>query len=278
MNQAQILYFLREFISLGIHDYVITGGEPFLHNDVLQIVRYVLDQPGTSCTIASNAVHIAPQTLLSLSEICREHPSFGLRVSFDGGTELTHDGIRGKGSFAHTMQTLERASELEIPITGINSVLTNKIVSELDKLLSIAEMFHASDLTLIDLITLGRGTDMIANRLSLDEWLAVFQFQESFQPQTEVWINVRGPFDVSLQQQLGLTNGDPLINTLYLTASGQITFCYPFPENYPGKAGIFDQCLNWDKLLHEAEQLLSKCSHCPVRGLCHGILMHSTPS
>ncbi len=68
----------------------ITGGEPFVHPDVLQIVE-LLARHRPSVTICTNAVSITAEHI----ELLRRLPGVGVNVSLDGFSANSHGRFRG---------------------------------------------------------------------------------------------------------------------------------------------------------------------------------------
>src|SRR5262249_41713109 len=87
---------LDECSDIGVFVIKFGGGEPFLHPRLLEALRYV-----RACDMASS---VTTNGLICSSEIiqCVRECDTAISVSIDGDEE-THDGIRGKGTFARTI-------------------------------------------------------------------------------------------------------------------------------------------------------------------------------
>ena len=80
----------------------ITGGEPLMHKDVLEILRYVR-RKGYIVGIMSNGTLLNEKILCELKKIKRLQ---AFQVSIDGD-EGTHDLIRGRGNYKDTVGALD---------------------------------------------------------------------------------------------------------------------------------------------------------------------------
>jgi len=81
----------------------ITGGEPFMRRDFLDLLEILsLNKAHFSYAILTNGSHIDAATASRLRELS---PSF-VQVSIEG-TESVHDGIRGPGSFRQAVSALQ---------------------------------------------------------------------------------------------------------------------------------------------------------------------------
>lgn len=98
---------LGESVTLGVKEYYFTGGEPFLHPEVVDILAHALTLGPV--TVLTNASVLKPAWLDRLADA--EHRSLyslEFRVSLDGATAATNDPIRGEGTFARTLTGLRQ--------------------------------------------------------------------------------------------------------------------------------------------------------------------------
>src|SRR5262245_653008 len=88
--------------SLGVKEYYFTGGEPFLHRDMLAIrARTLEDVPAT---VLTNGTVVKDEWLARLAEAENGSPySLEFRVSIDGYDAATNDPVRGEGTFERAM-------------------------------------------------------------------------------------------------------------------------------------------------------------------------------
>jgi len=103
----EVLSRLEESKSLGVKEYYFTGGEPFLHPRMTDILIATL-QYGPA-TVLTNASVFKDAWLERLAEADRQSIySLEFRVSLDGFTAETNDPIRGDGTFARTMRGVQQ--------------------------------------------------------------------------------------------------------------------------------------------------------------------------
>lgn len=118
MTTQSVLDTLADARRLGVRDYYFTGGEPFLHPDILLLIERTLQQGPLS--ILTNGILIDEQMAARLGEIFRESEySLDLRVSLDGLTVEENDPIRGRGTY-HKILTGAR----NLMNAGVNPVFT----------------------------------------------------------------------------------------------------------------------------------------------------------
>lgn len=110
MSRDAVRGYLREAEELGVRDFYFTGGEPFLHREMLGILEDAL-RAGPS-SVLTNATLITPAVAAALAALERaSRYALELRVSLDGLTAATNDPIRGAGSFAETVRGMRVLAE-----------------------------------------------------------------------------------------------------------------------------------------------------------------------
>ncbi len=107
LSRAQVAQALDASEALGVKEYYFTGGEPFMHRDMVAILGDALARG--PATVLTNATLLFPRTVTALAHAAADSPySLEVRVSLDGVTEATNDAIRGAGAFRKAMVGLER--------------------------------------------------------------------------------------------------------------------------------------------------------------------------
>lgn len=97
---------LEESVGLGVREYYFTGGEPFLHPDIVQILTRALARGPT--TVLTNATLVKPRHAAPLARAAAgSRFSLEFRISIDGFEPAAHDALRGVGTFERAMTGLE---------------------------------------------------------------------------------------------------------------------------------------------------------------------------
>lgn len=106
----------------GILDISISGGEPFIFNEIYELIDYAVDI-GIDVVILSNGTKIDFNHISTLRKIK------GIHLSIDGPNEKINDEIRGEGVYNKVLETLDKLFSNGIPVI-INMVLFNKYFEE----------------------------------------------------------------------------------------------------------------------------------------------------
>jgi AdoMet-dependent heme synthase len=101
---------LQESRALGVKEYYYTGGEPFLHPEmVAMLIETLRFGPAT---VLTNGTVLKDEWLVALAVAERESLySLEFRVSIDGFSSETNDPIRGEGTFERAMRGVTRLVE-----------------------------------------------------------------------------------------------------------------------------------------------------------------------
>jgi MoaA/NifB/PqqE/SkfB family radical SAM enzyme len=89
--------------SLGFDELYLTGGEPFLHPRIFDLLDYAL--PRIFTTVLTNATVLTPRRMDRLSQLPRENLS--LQISVDSANPDLNDLYRGEGSWGQTMHGVD---------------------------------------------------------------------------------------------------------------------------------------------------------------------------
>ncbi len=110
-------------LALGVTRFFITGGEPFLREDIFEIIDHILSPPHgekTELMILTNAMLFRGKHLKRLTTYAPD--AFQLQISLDGPTAEINNPIRGKGSFDATVRGIKEVIGL-----GFSPTLTTVV-------------------------------------------------------------------------------------------------------------------------------------------------------
>lgn len=127
LTTEEIMRLYDEWADMKVFKVIISGGEPFMREDMIDILNYG-DEVGLQQFVLTNASLITEENLPEIPK------SIKYGVSLDGFEE-NHDRIRGKGSFKKTMQVLEAFLE-EGRKFGINFTLSQINKGDAENLIS----------------------------------------------------------------------------------------------------------------------------------------------
>jgi radical SAM protein len=133
---------------------VLSGGDPLLRDDLVELVRYGRDQGLLMTLTPSGTTSLTAEGIDALADA-------GLRrlaLSIDGATAEAHDEFRGEqGSFEQTVAAARHARDQGVPLQ-INTTVSRETVDELPALADLVEDLGATLWSVFFLVPIGRGT------------------------------------------------------------------------------------------------------------------------
>ncbi|MBU4586319.1 MAG: methyltransferase domain-containing protein [Proteobacteria bacterium] len=145
----------RQALELGCRLFYFTGGEPFLYPDFFPWLKLFLSQnPKVHAVILTNGMLLEKNIplLQALDRLDRLH----LQVSLDG-LELTHDSLRGKGTYQQLLNNLTALQQAGIAFT-LSIAVSQANVADLAKMVSQAVSIGATSIHLLYHFIRGKGS------------------------------------------------------------------------------------------------------------------------
>lgn len=209
--RADILPQLRE---ARVARMTLTGGEPFAHPDLLEIVRSAR-AVDMSVTICSNGTLISPAAIDELVAI----GGVKLNVSLDGFAETSHGKFRGApASFAVTKETIRRLGERRLLKGLLATPNALAHAREYEELCAFARQCGAEYVLMNPLASMGRGVRG-QRRLAVDEaYLADIRYRTAPAEDLDV-VHIRFP------NQSAPLAGCEAGTIVYVFATGEVTVC-----------------------------------------------------
>ncbi len=123
LGLANVQRLVDEATALGFSEVFFTGGEPFILNDIYDMLAYSTARVKT--TVLTNGMILRGPRLERLGAIA--HDNLRVQVSLDGATADDHDAYRGHGSWEKTLEGIRllqgrgfrvRLSTTETPVNS----------------------------------------------------------------------------------------------------------------------------------------------------------------
>ena len=156
---------IDQILEVGKPMLILTGGEPLLRPDVLEIGKYAADK-GLRVVMGTNGTLLTDEMAVKLKAI----PVATVGVSLDFPSAARHDDFRCMvGTFDAAMSGINNAKKAGMDIQ-INSTISKLNVAYLDELISLAMEIGAKSFHPFLLVPTGRGKDIEASELSPEEY------------------------------------------------------------------------------------------------------------
>jgi MoaA/NifB/PqqE/SkfB family radical SAM enzyme len=150
LGLANVKRLVDEAVELSFQEIFFTGGEPFILNDIYDMLAYSSARVKT--TVLTNAMLLRGARLDKLCAIAdptgtHRNDNLSVQVSLDGGAPEHHDAYRGAGTWAKTVEGIRLLQErgfrvrLSTTETPANSAHLEK-VCEFHRSLGIPDQDH----------------------------------------------------------------------------------------------------------------------------------------
>ncbi len=125
---------IEQAVALGVERFFITGGEPFVRQDMPDLIDLITQTHGLELIMLTNATLFSGARQQLLNRFDRTRVKF--QVSIDGSTPQINDAIRGAGSLEATVAGLR-----ELTKRGFDATLTTVVTgSNLDDLSNLTRL------------------------------------------------------------------------------------------------------------------------------------------
>ncbi len=126
LNTDQCRALIDELARMQVFQVNFGGGEPFLRDDFLDLLRYAQARGITTCVSTNGTLldHALLDELLAME-------SLYLQVSLDGSDRATNDVIRGGGTFDRILAGIELLASRGFPHYSLNMVVTRLNVGQI---------------------------------------------------------------------------------------------------------------------------------------------------
>jgi MoaA/NifB/PqqE/SkfB family radical SAM enzyme/8-oxo-dGTP pyrophosphatase MutT (NUDIX family) len=224
LGKEQIFKLIDELYDAGTFEIRLTGGEPTLHPDFFEIVKYINDKD-FFLSLGTNGVWSDELTQKIIKSNIRI-----IIISLDG-TEIYNDRSRGKGTFKAIVNTINKLKTLSTATLKINSVLCRENKDHIDEIISLADSLGIDGVNFAPLRISGRATDSIyGTPLRAAEMYSVVAKITELRKQCKVKIQTY--FDIIESPALSEKFPSSLLNNKSCAAGIEVAAISPFGEIY----------------------------------------------
>lgn len=256
---------------------IITGGEPFLRNDIFEIISKASEN--FFVVVGTNGIPLSEHKVTQLKELVK-----GVSVNIDYiNINNNFEFPELRKAIINKMATVKMLKEHNVPFI-INTTLHQRNISELNAIAEFAYSNGAQSLNLFSLVPLGRGHDLYNLTISgYDNIISkVLEIKESYKDQLKIitkcapHINARifseTPENIRVFEGSG---GCPAGKSyMYISAEGEVLPCPYFPLE-ASSGNVKDD--NLEEVLKSKmfsglreRNLKGKCGECEFSYLCSG--------
>lgn len=268
---------IDELIPLGLETCKLSGGEPFIRKDALDICRYI-GSKDLRLQIETNGTFLTPYHAETLAEV----NNVFISVSLDGANEETHEKFRRvRGCFHDAVRGLEYLIEADLA-TQVITTLSEENKEEMISLMDICASKGVKSIKMNLIAPIGRGKEL--QRVDYNEVLEIDNQLSEYA--ASVGIGYHSPLPVGIQRVTNIIRHKSLCSrcsinsTLGILSDGTISICgmgRHIEDFRFGKLGEDSIAKVWMthpvlKLIRARipDQLQGICGRCIARNSCLG--------
>lgn len=235
---------IEQLAKAGCITISILGGEPFLRKDIFELLTY-MSSLGIRTTVTTNGTLLNEKKIDSLIYDTNTSVVFSL----DGHNDITHDLIRGRGSFLKTINNIKifsaKLNNANRHLLGISYVIHNNNINYHSEIFKLCTDLHVDSLSLAMVHKTGRAvdnwdslkiTDCDAVKMAEELALIANDYQESinirfdlFPPAYRDFINRK--LSISIRQDVLID--DSGVSGCYIQHDGRVFPSQPISEMIP---------------------------------------------
>lgn len=266
---------IDEISKMKVIQIILSGGEPFIRKDILEILEYCVKKKIPDLIVVTNGLLLNEERIDKLKKSGLKK----IAVSLDGLKE-SHEMIRGKGTFERTLNVIKKLvnNGFEVRVTITLNRLNKEDVTELSTIL---ELMGVKKINVGNLIPCGRGKKLWAEILDKNEKKELLN--KSKQINKKYGKNLIS-FESSFLQEPNVSESEKKIipylgcrggrTYCAILANGDVVACKMLPHIIAGNiykdkfSNIWRNDKNWN--IWRENKLSKKCSICKYGDACRG--------
>ena len=262
----------HSIVSDAVSDVVVTGGEPFLHPEIYQIIEYL--SAVSPVTITTNGTLVNPERI---TKMMSRFPDLNLQISMDSTISEIMRRIRGENTLDIINNLIEKCKDVSSQ-TGISVTVIKDNIDCIPELIKFAED-HNISVYFPELIPFGGLSK------NWDKLMPPVEEYVNFEDKLIGLIANDNKMTVTSNKVEKIlsryfTEKDNKIRTIKVDTKGNIIIC-PAADSGCSDAVITDirHIADLNGLLEEIDNkpvcisanLLSSCNNCEFKHVCNGI-------
>lgn len=245
----------------GSSDIVISGGEPFMFPDLLELLKKLSDN---KITLFTNGAFINENNYRSICECCDE-----VQISMEGISEACYEQIRGKGNYRRIRKAIDLLKSEGVRIVLAVTLLPMTLEDVRENLPGLVEELDYTNLE----VRINNEIEMTGNALTMD--FTGYDKHHSDEVVLEILQTIKDSGAVTEfpgEKNVRYTNCGIGAN-IVINYDGRVYPCHKFNTPF-----YFDLDTDIDRIYEEfdginkrtSSDLIKKCISCELRYVCAG--------
>lgn len=153
LTLAECRRLIDEMADFGVQQLILSGGEPLIRSDFLDICRYAADRK-LALQVATNATLISRRTAAVMAEV-----KAAAQVSLDAADPSTHDDFRQvRGAWERCLRGVQALLAENVPVT-LAATVTRANIEQIQALYRLAAGLGVATFRILPFVPYGRGAE-----------------------------------------------------------------------------------------------------------------------
>lgn len=153
LSTQELLTLINQMSRIKVFTVRISGGEPFLREDILLIIEYLIKNK-IRISINTNAMFITDKIASKLSFL--KNRIDDIMVSIDGSNKEIHDALRGDGSFEACIEGVKQLIKAKLPVSAYTTVVKYN-VDNIENIIKLCHKLGLHHVKFNELLPIGMG-------------------------------------------------------------------------------------------------------------------------
>lgn len=257
LTLEDITYILSELVKNGVETITISGGEPLIRKDIVEICRYAKEEAGISVlNLITNGTLYNEEQIKQLKKYVD-----ALAVSIDGYSMESSQFLRDTGSFQKAIGFVKKVRDLELPVS-ILPTLHKKNIKSIEEYMKLSR-----ELKVPISFSLLTCSEELKDFIPTDDDLS-FLAEYLCEYMEKGAVPLQDYSELEARKSCGA--GRSIIS---VTSEGYIYPCHMMHDTDTVMGNIFEKPL--EEILHQTEPLpevdqIEKCQDCEMKYICGG--------
>ena len=269
LTLADVQALVDDLARVGCMKLVLGGGEPFLRDDLPELVRYAHAR-GVDCFVHTNGSLVKAKALKALARC----PPAGLAVSVDGPDAESNDAVRGPKAFARMLRGLEVLKTGYPPGFNVSVTVTPRNVRLAGRMVELAHEAGAKVLLLRPAYPAGEAAKAASVACSRDEFARAIDLARARAKALGITVDAPHPYEQGVPDFEGFGCVAARV-VLGVDPEGNVTPCLNLPKEFQG-GNVRTQSIAalWRRgrpfVAVRAQQPNAQCQSCRHYDTCRG--------
>ena len=261
----------NKLFDAGIRDITITGGEPMLRLDIIDMLKK-MNLSDVKLAMITNASLIDEKNIVLLDELFSS-----VTISIDSSSQETADMLRGVGTYGSVLKAMKLLSKCKNIVWTANVVLTKYNIDSYEKTYDWLKENHCKHITPI--------IQTVRNEEKNESYPSLHQIEQFLEKRYRDIMNPKNRLDI--EEDLSKSRSYSISQRVACTAASSECAIDPLGYIYPCRMLMHKKLRSEESLLHrefdyiwnrdavlcqvrEGLPLPAECKSCPYFNLCIG--------